>query len=187
MTRPTRQRGQGLLEAIIAIGVILTSTIASLTLIIVSIEANRGVRERLIAVNLAREAIEVVRMMRDSNWLANRDWTSGWAQPGVVVQEIPVFNTTSILPPANTNLTRWSLFSGVADLNADEAKVYLTPEGRYVQQGITPIGQDTGYRRLITVSGTTSTSYLVSVQVSYVVRGSTKLVTLQERFTNWKP
>ena len=88
MMRHNRHAGQGLLEAVIAIGIILTATTASLTLIVSSVEANNGVRERFVAINLAREAIEVVRMTRDSNWLANREWTSDWAQPGGTINEI---------------------------------------------------------------------------------------------------
>lgn len=65
ITRPS----QTLLEAVLAIGVILTATLGSSTLIISTITAGRASQDRIEAANLAREGIEAVRMTRDSNWL----------------------------------------------------------------------------------------------------------------------
>lgn len=181
MIARSHNTGQGLLEAIIAIGIILTATVASLTLIVSSIEAGHGVRERLIAMNLAREGMEVVHMTRDSNWLADREWTTGWALPGGTTKEIPVFTLTSIAP-------WWSIKKEI-DINADDAKLYLE-SGRYVQQvGGIPSGHDSGFRRFITVAAVanSTSAYLVTVQVTYLVRNQTKTLSLQEHFTNWKP
>ena len=132
----SNHHGQGLLEAIIAIGIILTATIASLTLIVSSIEASRGVRERLIASNLAREGIEAVRAVRDSNWLADRDWTIGWAVPNTTVKEIATFAPDQVFPPANPNVTRWSFTQGIVDISSIDAQLFLTSTSpaQYVQQ-----------------------------------------------------
>jgi len=179
MMRRNRHAGQGLLEAIIAIGIILTATTASLTLIVSSVEANKGVRERFVAINLAREALEVVRMTRDSNWLANREWSSDWAQSGATINEIAVFSPGLASP--------WSFFSGNFDLS-DPRTIMYRASGRFIQQPGAPTGSESGYRRLITVAATESpSSYLATVQVSYSSRGQQKIITLQERFTDWKP
>lgn len=61
--------GQTLLEAMVAIGVILTAVIGATTLIISSITAGRISQNRVEAANFAREGIEIVRAIRDSNWL----------------------------------------------------------------------------------------------------------------------
>lgn len=189
MNNRSSQHGQGLLEAIIAIGIILTATIASLTLIVSSIEASRGVRERLIASNLAREGIEAVRAARDSNWLADRDWTTGWAVPNTTVKEIATFAPSQIFLPDNPSVTRWSFTQGIVDISSTDAKLYITATspGRYVQQSGGASGQDSGFRRLITVTPESTSAYLVSSQVVYTVRGKSKTLTLQERMTNWKP
>lgn len=68
--------GQGLLETIIGIGVILAGTVGSITLISQTIKFGRTTNNRVIAASLAREGIEVVRNIRDTNWLkiqANED------------------------------------------------------------------------------------------------------------------
>lgn len=60
---------QTLLEAVIAIGVILVSVIGSSTLIVTTISAGQSSEDKIVASNLAREAIEVIRGIRDSNWM----------------------------------------------------------------------------------------------------------------------
>jgi len=65
----TRRSGQTLLELILAIGVITTATLATTTLIVSTIYNGRVSALRIAAVNFAREGVEVVRGIRDSNWL----------------------------------------------------------------------------------------------------------------------
>ena len=64
------KKGQGLLETIVAIGVILTGLVSVMTLVISNLTGAREAALRYQAVNLAREGIELVRNKRDSNWLA---------------------------------------------------------------------------------------------------------------------
>lgn len=60
---------QSLLEAIIAIGVILAATISATTLVVTTISSGRSSADKVEAANLAREGVEVVRVIRDSNWM----------------------------------------------------------------------------------------------------------------------
>ena len=64
-----RSSGQSLLELIVALGVILAGVLGGLTLVISSITAARRTQQQIIAQNLAREGLELVRSVRDSNWL----------------------------------------------------------------------------------------------------------------------
>jgi Tfp pilus assembly protein PilV len=61
------QQGQSLLELIVAIGVIVAGVLGTLTLIIATIQAGKEGSNRIIAQNLAREGIEIVRSIRDGN------------------------------------------------------------------------------------------------------------------------
>jgi len=61
--------GQSLLELLIAITVLVTALVATVVLIINSIEAGKASRNKLIGTNFAREGIEIVRNIRDSNWI----------------------------------------------------------------------------------------------------------------------
>jgi len=68
------KKGQSILEAVFAIGVLLIAMSAILALTISNIAGQKASEFQLIANNLAREGIEVVRNIRDSNWLAADDW-----------------------------------------------------------------------------------------------------------------
>lgn len=63
------KRGQGLLETIIAIGVITTGLVSVISLVVSNLTSARDSALRYQALNFAREGIELVRNMRDSNWL----------------------------------------------------------------------------------------------------------------------
>ncbi len=58
-----------LAEVLIALVVISVGAGGAMTLVITSVRANSDAEERLIAYNLAREGVEAVRTIRDTNWL----------------------------------------------------------------------------------------------------------------------
>lgn len=63
--------GQGLLEVIVAITVLVIISISITALTIQTLSIHRLVRERTVAVGLAAEGVEWARSIRDSNWLRN--------------------------------------------------------------------------------------------------------------------
>lgn len=63
------KQGQGMIELLVAIFVIVMGIVAVLSLSIVTITAGRESIMTVEASNLAREGLEVVRNIRDSNWL----------------------------------------------------------------------------------------------------------------------
>lgn len=63
--------GQGLLELIIAVGVIASSVVATLALILTTLHLAEVSKGQILAANLAREGIEIVRAVRDGNWLGH--------------------------------------------------------------------------------------------------------------------
>jgi len=70
MKRRLRVRpGLSILETVLAIGIIMIALVGALTLIIATIYAGGNSINRFIAINLAREGIEVARQRRDTNWL----------------------------------------------------------------------------------------------------------------------
>ena len=66
----TDQSGQTLIETIIAIFVLVTALTSSLAMGVYVFSSSTLSQNEIVASNLAREGVEVVRMMRDSNWLA---------------------------------------------------------------------------------------------------------------------
>jgi Tfp pilus assembly protein PilV len=70
LKQPKFQSGQSLIETIIAIFVLTMALTTALGLAVYSLSSSSLSQNQIIAVNLAREGIDVVRAMRDSNWLA---------------------------------------------------------------------------------------------------------------------
>lgn len=78
-TKTTNQSGQTLIETIVAIFILTTALTAALALTIyVYANSGRSINQT-IAVNLAQEAIDVVRNMRDTNWLESDAQGGNWA------------------------------------------------------------------------------------------------------------
>jgi len=72
------QTGQTLIETIVAIFLLTTALSTGIGLAIYAFNTSNTSRNEIIASNLAREGIEVVRMMRDTNWLEGDDKGPPW-------------------------------------------------------------------------------------------------------------
>jgi type II secretory pathway pseudopilin PulG len=72
-SRKHSQSGQSLIETIVAIFILVTALVAGLSLALYAVSSSANNKNQIVASNLAREGIEVVRMMRDSNWLMAED------------------------------------------------------------------------------------------------------------------
>ncbi len=76
--RPIKDNnGFTLIETIVATGLIVVGLVAALALITSSLSYVSDIQNRLVAANLAAEGIEVVRNIRDNNWIQNRAWNYG--------------------------------------------------------------------------------------------------------------
>jgi len=152
---PNHQRGQGLLELIIAIGIILACTIATLTLVITSIQAGRRGTDKIIATNLAREGIELVRNIRDSNWInatSNIEnplttdvykWDDGLVGPSNDSTAIPIIDNTN---PSSIDFTP---NSWTDKCNEKECtRIFLTGDNYYIQN-TDPSGTALNFYRLL--------------------------------------
>jgi hypothetical protein len=137
--------GQGLIEMMIALVVLTTGLAAALALATSNISAGRESELRLKASNLAREGVEIVRNIRDSNRLSNSTapldaFLEGGGAGGTIRRAVPVFNEST-----NT----WSLdFNSTLSLNNVNTLVYRNGL-LYVQpNGATP----TPFHRLLTLN-----------------------------------
>jgi|SRR3989344_3406218 len=71
------QRGFTLLESMVAIAIFSIGISTAVFVITQSISVGTRTKNKIIAANLTQEGIEVVRNIRDRNWLAGRPWTDG--------------------------------------------------------------------------------------------------------------
>jgi len=63
------QSGQTMIETVVAIFVLVMGVVAALGLAIYTFNSSGNVTKQIIATGLAREGLEAVRSMRDTNWL----------------------------------------------------------------------------------------------------------------------
>jgi type II secretory pathway pseudopilin PulG len=64
-----KNRGESLTEVLVAIGILSIVLVASLVLVNRGTSTNVSVKNKIIAINIAREGIEAIRNIRDTNWL----------------------------------------------------------------------------------------------------------------------
>lgn len=75
--------GQTLLELLVAFMVIAVGLFAAVTLIFSNFNAVNRDADSVVAINLAREGVELAKQIRDSNWLAGDSFDKGLMKPGV--------------------------------------------------------------------------------------------------------
>lgn len=194
------RRGQSFIEAMVAITIIVTSITSSLALVQSSITAARIGGSQVIAANLAREGIEVVRSMRDGNWLAGRSFQEGLTD----------LSTKTARPVLDLSTGTWSLSFTATSLTEDNAIVRLSREGAYLQADVEPVGSSRSpYARTLTLDyicrddgigterivvggdGCGGTETLIGLDVLSQVRWSTgvgtpRTLTVEERLYDWR-
>jgi type II secretory pathway pseudopilin PulG len=74
--------GQTLIELLIALTVIVTGLFAATTLVFSNLQLADRDADEVVAVNLAREGIELAKQVRDSNWLAGLPFNQGLGSAG---------------------------------------------------------------------------------------------------------
>jgi len=191
----TNKYGQGLLETTIALGVIITGIVGMLTLTVSNQSASVESSDRLQAANLAREGVEIVRNIRDSNWLPRGTWDQG-LESGTDYTAAPLFDKT-------TNV--WTLNFTANDISHDHARLWREGGVYFQSTQATPGGASlTAYRRLIQldeicrdksvmVSGGACNPAInpkIGIKVQSVVqweaKGSTHELVVEERLFNWR-
>ena len=77
------QKGQTLIETVVAVFIMIMGIVSALGLAIYSLNASSNISKQIIAVGLAREGVEVVKNMRDTNWLKDTLSTTCYDYPSV--------------------------------------------------------------------------------------------------------
>jgi len=161
------QKGQSLIETIGAIFILTMALTTGLGLAVYAFSRSAVSQNEIIATNLAREGIDVVRMMRDSNWLAADAGATGSRDlqncpdiskncyprafnPSnnydIAVDPTQIYNMRAVFDPAAGS---WSLNS-TASYN-----LYLQADGTYTH---TATG-GSNFARMINISSNTAAPY----------------------------
>jgi len=158
----TKNKGFSLMEVIIAIAIITTALISIMVLITFSISSIRVAKSKIIATNLAQEGLEIVRNIRDSNWLsykrASENWRDG-LQPGdyrVQYNQLGLLSFSALPLRKNSN-------------------------GFYQYDS----GNNTPFYRKITIEHVADNQIKVKVEVNWQERGKNQIIQAEDRLYNW--
>jgi hypothetical protein len=153
--------GQALVEAIIAIGVLLVGFMGVFTLLSQSLGLNRVVADNYTATYLAMEGIEIVKNLIDSNAIGARPWTSGLADGDYEVQ----FDSTSLSASQNRTLS------------------FDPNQKLFGYNGSRP----TAFTRTVTLAKVNANELRVTSNVAWTTRGGGSFnVNLEDHFYNWR-
>lgn len=157
-------RGFTLLEMIIVIFVILVGLIGPLSLITQTVNLTTDSSSRLIAAYLGQEGIEIVRNIRDGNWLEQRTATTTPWNDGLAAGDWEAdYNDNSLISYAGRNLR---INGGLYNYDL--------------------VGTETKFKRKITITPEGDDILKVSIQIQWEDRGRNYQMTVQENLYNWR-
>jgi len=134
--------GISIIEVVVAMMIITMGMVGVLSLVIQNVQAQYINKNVLIASGLAQEGLELVRNVRDLNWLTSgNDWKLG-AGAGTDSDIVQDGNyVIDYLGPSSIN-------AGVNSINEAGARLYINSNGLYSHTATTEV---TNFYRLITV------------------------------------
>jgi hypothetical protein len=154
-----KQNGFILAEGVIASSIIATAIVGLLALLAASLRQAQFSKSQFIASQLALEGIEIVRAIRDDNWINGRPWNAGLAAGDYQAQ----YDSTALDP-----------FSG--------NPLRLDPVSRRYQY---VAGTNTEFTRRIIISNVGADEIRVISRVSWTVRSIPFAIDVEEHLFNW--
>lgn len=171
LTAMNDRRGLSLLGVIIASALLFIVVVTAGRMILIRRFAVSTSREKIVAVNIAREGIELIRSLRDTNWFTDAPWAENLCTPG---------STSTV------TFTYDSAMARNQDPLGDEANavLYRSATGEWTH---TASGTSTTYSRTLSVDCTNHEANPAFITaVSTVTWGSDSLQ-IQERLYDWLP
>ena len=180
-----KQKGQSLLETVFALGVLLIAVSGVLALTASGIIGQKESESQIIANNLAREGIEVVRHLRDSNWLADIGWDFGFNEGRVAIAD---FSRTENRWQLIFDFSDDSLYTSFDGLYSHDETGRKTPFSRCLI--IDSICQDKAFGaeaiKFSCAADERKIGVKVASEVSWSERGRTRQVTIEDLLYDWK-
>jgi len=156
-----------ILEVMIAMLIVSLGLTAAIGLVISAFASSSFNTSKLIAAYLAQEGMEIVRNIRDSNWLTGNDWRD---------------NLTDGDWEADYQATSLNSCPSLCNYN-DLHFLKIDSNGFYNYNS----GSVTNFKRKITIGDGDDNSFLVIVEVFWEERGKKYNLKAQEILYNWNP
>ncbi|MBD3157052.1 prepilin-type N-terminal cleavage/methylation domain-containing protein [Candidatus Peregrinibacteria bacterium] len=205
-----KQKGFSIPEVIVAISIVVLIIMTATNLLVSSMRANRNNVNRIIAYNLAQEALEGVRNIRDGNWLQNQYWRGNgdyafFGEPFVgdgnyiIQKKHALFSKGQCGQGADfvndvdtvTAASPWEL----ALYNDEKSKLYIR-ESDYTEYTHEPVNNFSGFKRWVEIEtvpyegGLEEDTYKLKLNVTAVVEWEERSREQQLRIpmilTDWK-
>jgi len=212
MSGRINQKGQTIIEAVLAILIISIAMVGLLSRSGTNLINSRDANSRIIAGNLSREGVEAVRNIRDTNWLVGcQDPNS--TDPEVCrhshdgIFDLDTFNSTekynvaTVEFPVSDEISLTYLL-GTSDFDScksqDSCNIYINSDGLYTYQSTG--NEETKFSRLIKVyplcdldgsfCSTANDPNMIGVKVESIVtwpyKNTDHDVTLEEYLFDWR-
>lgn len=156
------------MEIIIAIGVIITALVASVNLISYSISSTRLSRSRITAQGLAQEGLEIVRNIRDNNWLSYKRKVSNWRDELLMGDRRVEYDKSQLLPYNTDTLMR------------DSNGFYF-----YQDQGVRTGSVTTPFQRRINIEYIDDNQIKITSEITWQEYGRNNSLKVETRLYNW--
>ena len=137
------QKGFNLIEVVVSIAIITIGLLAVISLFGVNIKNGIKSKNKLIAIYLANESIEIIRQQRDNIWFKGMDWMTD-----IPIGDVAVVAQDNVAYDIRTG---WDVVVALA--GTDERKVFLTGNDVYLNDAATAPGAvDTGFERYLEIT-----------------------------------
>jgi len=169
--------GFTIMEMVVVIFVISFGLLGVISLVTQNVQVGYINKNMIIASQLCQESLEMVRNIRDDNWLGSDDWKTGstsnpntdWIQDGVYSLDY------------TGNITNTS------DINDPNAKLYIDGNNLYRHLSIPGTATTTAFSRTVEIKTETDASSTVECVVQWKTGSNTHRFTAQTVFYNWRP
>ncbi len=172
--------GFTLLEVMIAIFFLTVGIGGAFTVIQRTVGLSYINASRLVAANLAQEGIEIVRNIRDTNWIEGEDWDKGI---GIQYTGTPL---DSVYYEVQYNDKEADIVVCVTPCDYNDMRFLNIDEDSFYSYKDSGIYTTTKFKRKIAISDKDSDKLKVTVIVEWQERGTTHNFTAQEYLYNWK-
>ncbi len=161
--------GFSLLEIMAVVAIVAIALVGTTKLVVQSLRAQQVNRSTIIAYQLAQEGVELVRYIRDTNWLQARDWDEG--------MELGEYCLDYLSPELIL----------AADLN--DCQLYLNNDNHYYHPRNSPeLDEETIFKRKIEILSLpySAPSLGVRVSISWFEGGMDNNYILETELFDWK-
>jgi Tfp pilus assembly protein PilV len=177
--------GFTLIELVIGVTILVIGVLAVFSLAIFTINLNQENMTKIQALELAREGLEMVRNIRDSNWKNNFPFNGGIEKWGENLDT----SKTVIISPTFSGDIPWTVASVVVSEQTRESYRLkkATQEGIGVFTHEELVGAEpSNFYRYISIVPKNENAFLVTATVFWIEKGKERKVDLSTVITNWK-